>query len=144
MEHNRWETAIRRLEVAVRPGARDDEILAAIDGFRHTADGTPLSQVCIEFACGGVPLAVMAQMKESLERLSRDNRELRQRQAADEAARARVEVRLDAAYRRVHELTQQVLAAQRAAAAAEPEFADGSGSGKLSAGGARSGQPVDA
>jgi septal ring factor EnvC (AmiA/AmiB activator) len=122
MERNRWETAIRRLEAAVHPGTADDEVIAAVNGFRRTADGIPLSQVCIEFSCGGVPLADLARLKETLERLDRDNRELRRKLAVEEAAQASAERRLDDAYRRISELTEEALAAQRLAEAVERDF----------------------
>jgi hypothetical protein len=148
MERNKWETAVRCLEAGVQPDAGDAAVLAAVDGFRRIAKGTPLSQICIEFACGGVPLAVLAQMKESLERLNRDNLELRRKVAADEVARAGGETRLDAAYRRIHELTQEALAARRQADAAEREPAGDpavvleTGSGRLRAAGRRQPQPA--
>jgi len=122
MERNRWETAIRCLEVAVHSNTRDDEVIAAINGFRRTAEGLPLSQVCIEFACGGVPLADLAQLKDTLERLNRDNIELRRKLAVEEAAQASTARRLDDAYRRIYELTEEAIAAQRLAKAAEKEF----------------------
>jgi hypothetical protein len=124
MERNRWETAIRCLEVAVHPNTRDDEVLAAVNGFRRTVEGTPLSQVCLEFACGGVPLAELAAMKENLERLRRENLDLRRELTVNESAQAETARRLDAAYRRIYELTEQAAAAQRLAEAIEREFAD--------------------
>ena len=122
MERTRWETAIRCLEVAVHPNTSDDELIAAVNGFRRTAEGLPLSQVCIEFACGGVPLADLAQIKDMLDRLNRDNLELRRKLALEEAAQASAAGRLDDAYRRIHELTQEAIAAQRLAQATEREF----------------------
>ena len=124
MERNRWETAIRCLEVAVHPTTREDEVIAAVNGFRRTADGVPLSQVCVEFACGGVPVAELAAMKESLERLNRENRELRRRLAVEEAAQEEAADRLDKAHRRIFELTEETAAAKRQAEAGEREFAD--------------------
>ncbi|HTQ33884.1 MAG TPA: hypothetical protein VMI30_06910 [Stellaceae bacterium] len=124
MERNRWETAIRCLEIAVHPTTRDDEVIAAVNGFRRTADGVPLSQVCVEFACGGVPVAELAAMKESLERLNRENRELRRRLAVEEATQEDAAERLDKAHRRIFELTEETAAAKRQAEAAEREFAD--------------------
>ena len=122
MERNRWETAIRCLEVAVHPNTSDDELIAAVNGFRRTAEGLPLSRVCIEFACGGVPLADLAQMKDMLERLNRDNLELRRKLAVEEAAQTSAARRLDEAYHRIHQLTQEAMAAQRLAEATEQEF----------------------
>ena len=124
MERNRWETAIRCLEVAVHPNTRDDEIVAAVNGFRRTVEGLPLSQVCIEFACGGVPLAELANMKETLERLQHENRELRRRLTVEETAQAEAAQRLDAAYRRIYELTEEAASAQRVTKATEREFED--------------------
>jgi hypothetical protein len=122
MERNKWETAIRCLEVATHPHTSDDEVVAAVNGFRRTAEGLPLSQVCIEFACGGVPLADLAQIKDTLQRLNRENLELRRKLAVEEAAQASSERRLDDAYRRIHELTREAVAAQHLAETTEQEF----------------------
>jgi len=124
MERNRWETAIRCLEMAVHPNTRDDEVVAAVNGFRRTVEGMPLSQVCIEFACGGVPLADLANMKDTLERLQRENRELKRRITVEEAAQAAAAQRLDAAYRRIFELTEEAASAKRITEAAKREFDD--------------------
>lgn len=124
MERNRWETAIRCLEVAVHPNTSDDEMVAAVNGFRRTVEGLPLSQVCLEFACGGVPLADLARMKDTLERLNRDNLELRRKLAVEEAAQTNAARSLDDAYRRIYQLTEEAMAAQRLAEAAEKEFAE--------------------
>jgi hypothetical protein len=124
MERNRWETAIRCLEVAVHPNTREDQVVAAIDGFRRTVEGTPVSRVCIEFACGGVPLSELAEMKATIERLDRENRALRRGLAVEEAAQAEAAGRLDNAYRRIYELTEEAAAAQRRVETAEQGFAD--------------------
>jgi hypothetical protein len=124
MERNRWETAIRCLEVAVHPNTRDDEAIAAVNGFRRTAEGVPLGQICIEFACGGLPLAELAAMKDNLDRLRRENLELRRKLAVDEAAQQEAARRLDAVHRRIYELTEEAAAAHRAAEAVEREFGD--------------------
>jgi hypothetical protein len=124
MERNKWETAIRCLEVAVHPNTGDDEVVAAVNGFRRTVEGMPLSQICTEFAGGGAPLADLANMRDTLQRLQRDNRELRRKLAVDEAAQAEAEQRLDTAYRRIYELTEEAASAERRAEAAEREFED--------------------
>jgi hypothetical protein len=124
MERNRWETAIRCLEVAVHPNTRDDEVVAAVNGFRRTVEGLPLSQVCVEFAGGGAPLAGLVNTRDTLERLQRENRELRRKLAVEEAAQAEAEQRLDTAYRRIYELTEEAASAQRQVEAAEREFED--------------------
>jgi hypothetical protein len=110
--------------VAVHPNTRDDEVIAAVNGFRRTAEGAPLSQICIEFACGGVPLAELAAMKDNLDRLRRENQDLRRKLSVDEAAQQEAARRLDAAHRRIYELTEEAVAAQRAAEALEREFED--------------------
>src|SRR5216683_1545267 len=88
MERNKWETAIRCLEVALHPHTSDDEVLAGVNGFRRTADGMPLSQVCGELAGGGLPLGPPAELTEKLARLGRENLELRRKLAVEEAAQA--------------------------------------------------------
>jgi hypothetical protein len=122
MDGNRWEPAIHCLEVAVHPATRDDQLIAAVNAFRHAAEGLPLSRICIEFACGGVPLAELARFKETIERLNRENRELRRKLAVEEAAQTSTARRLDDAHRRLFELTEEAMAAQRLAEAAEQEF----------------------
>src|SRR5215469_13834622 len=124
MERSRWETAIRCLEVAVHPNTRDDEVVAAVNGFRRTAEGVPLGQVCIEFACGGVPLAELAAMKENLDRLRRENLELRRKLIVDEAAQGEAAGRLDVAHRRIYELTEEAAAARRLAETIARDFED--------------------
>jgi hypothetical protein len=124
MERHRWETAIRCLEIAVHPNTGDDEVIAAVNGFRRTADGLPLSQVCTEFARGGPHPAEPAQMKDALDQLQRENRELRRQLAVEKAAQAEAAQRLETAYRRIYELTEEAARAQRQAQAAEREFED--------------------
>ena len=46
MERNRWEIAIRCLEIALHPNTSDEEVIAAVNGFRRTAEGTPLRELC--------------------------------------------------------------------------------------------------
>jgi hypothetical protein len=123
MERNRWETAIRCLEVAVHPNTSNDEVIAAVNGFRRTADGTPLSQVCAGVATVPVPLADQPMLKDKLDELNRENLELRRKLAIEEAAQASTARCLDAAFRRVHELTGELAAAQYRAETAEQEFA---------------------
>jgi hypothetical protein len=124
MERNRWETAIRCLEIAVHPSTSDDEMIAAVNGFRRTVEGQPLSQVCIELICGGIPLPDLATLKDQLGRLHRENLEFRRKLAVEEAAQASTACRLDAAFRRIHELTEELALARHQAEIAEQEFAD--------------------
>lgn len=124
MDGNRWEPAIRCLGIAVHPATRDDQMVAAVNAFRRAAEGLPLSQICIEFACGGVPLAELARFKDTIERLNRENRELRRKLAVEEAAQTSTARRLDDAHRRIFELTEEAVAARRLAETAEQEFAE--------------------
>jgi len=80
MERNKWEIAIRCLEVALHPNTSDDEVVAAVNGFRRTARGRPLSQICSEFASKDAvgPGAAAEDWQEKLDRLSRENLDLRQ------------------------------------------------------------------
>jgi hypothetical protein len=91
MERNRWEKAIRCLEVALHPNTGDDEVIAGVNGFRRTADGTRLRDICAELAGkagdGGSPIADPAQTA-ALKQL-RD------------------------AERRIHELSAEIQAAER-------------------------------
>lgn len=103
---NKWETAIRCLEVALHPNTSDDEVIAAVNGYRRTANGTPLREVCIELAgrCS-----------------DRRDTVTRAEEGTEESNRLDQEV-LDLrheAERRVRELSEDLLAAQQRANLAE-------------------------
>lgn len=96
MERNRWETAIRCLEVALHPNTADGEVIAGVNGFRRTAGGTPLGAICRELAgadrsdgAAGDPAAATA-----LDALGRENlalrRELDREREEQEAALQRL------------------------------------------------------
>jgi hypothetical protein len=91
MERNRWETAIRCLEVALHPNTADDEVIAGVNGFRRTADGTRLRDICAELAgnAGDGGGAVV------------------------DPVQTAVLERLRAAERRIHELSAEIQAAER-------------------------------
>ena len=102
------------LEIAVHPNTGNDEVVAAVNGFRRTAEATPLSQICREYAASGAPLAEARQMP------GRDRpAQSRECRAAEETSRLNrrrtlpAARRLDTAYRRVYELTEEALAARR-------------------------------
>jgi hypothetical protein len=120
MERNRWETAIRCLEVALHPHTSDDEVIAGVNGFRRTADGMPLRQVCAAFAGaerdGRVVSAEAARWRAKLDRLYRENLALRARLKAEEERRVAAESRLP-------EIEQELRLAQSRADAAEQAFA---------------------
>ena len=63
-------------------------------------------------------------MKDNLDRLRRENRELRRKLSVDEAAQHEAAQRLDAAHRRIYELTEEAAAAHHAAEAVGREFED--------------------
>jgi hypothetical protein len=90
MERNRWEKAISCLEVALHPNTRDDEVIAGVNGFRRTADGTPLRDICAELAGKSGDAAP----------------------AADPAQTAALES-LREAERRIHELSADIRAAEQ-------------------------------
>ena len=133
MERNRWETAIRCLEIAVHPGTDDREVVAAINGFRRTAHDAPLLQLCREFAgpaSGGTSAAA-----EELQRLARENRALRQKLEEAETSRKATLQRLRDAEQRAHQVGEELLAAEERADAAERRLAEFLGAyGRMSGG----------
>ncbi len=125
MERNRWATAIRCLEIALHPNTSDDEVLAAVNGFRRTAGNTPLSEVCVGFAQENTHIADLAEWTARFARLSRENLELRQR--LDQAGKTqRIDTirPADDTERRQHEINEELLATQRRAALAEHRLDD--------------------
>jgi septal ring factor EnvC (AmiA/AmiB activator) len=130
MERNRWETAIRCLEVAVHPKTSDEEAIAAIRGFRRTARDVPMSQLC-----RALPDATPAHLLGRLDQLNQENRELRRRLAEAEARHGAALSNLQAAHRRIEELGGELLAAEARAEAAERHLAEFSGAyGRITGG----------
>jgi hypothetical protein len=128
MERNRWETAIRCLEVALHPNTNDDEVIAAVNAFRRTANGTPLSDVCAEIAGGDDDdrrtAASPRGWRETLDRLSRENLDLRRKLESGETSRIAIVRRLHEAEQNVRDLSEDLASAQRRAGAAEQQLAD--------------------
>ncbi|HWB50239.1 MAG TPA: hypothetical protein VG651_14100 [Stellaceae bacterium] len=122
MERNRWETAIRCLEIAVHPNTSDEEALAAIRGFRRTARNAAVSQFGQTFA-GGVP----AHLLDRLDQLNQENRELRRRIAETEADRTDMRSRLQQAEHQTREIGRALLAAEQRADTAERRLAESQG-----------------
>ena len=140
MERNRWDTAIRCLEIAVHPTTSNEEIIAAINGFRRTADNAPLSQVCRELAGAGAaaPRApTVAETGKTLDRLTRENLELRQKIGAIEDSRTAALRRLEEAERQAEEIGSELVAAEQRADAAEQRLAEFRGTYGQSSGGSR-------
>jgi hypothetical protein len=85
---------MRCLEVALHPNTDDGEVLAAVNGFRRTAQGMPLRDLCAEFAVGEregrAVSAEAARWRPKLDRLHDENLALRRRlkQAEDRYAAA--------------------------------------------------------
>jgi chromosome segregation ATPase len=128
MERNRWETAIRCLEVALHPHTNDEEVIAGVNGFRRTADGTPLSEVCIEFAGkdydGYDSITDSARRTEKFDRLNRENTDLRRELEIEASSRIIALRRVQETERRVRDLSEKLLAAHRRASDVEQQFAD--------------------
>jgi septal ring factor EnvC (AmiA/AmiB activator) len=122
MERNRWETAIRCLEIAVHPGTDDREVVAAINGFRRTAHNAPLHQLCREFA--GVPSTNTSAAADELQRLARENLVLRQKLEEADTSRKAILQRLHDAEQRSDEIGEELLAAEQRADAAERRLAE--------------------
>lgn len=121
MERKRWDTAIHCLEIALHPNTTDDEVLAAVNGFRRTAAGTPLSRVCSEFAGRGHDGCDLAEWQD---RLTRENIELRRQSEAGEDRETAAALRLSEAERRIGELGKALATAEGQAAEADRQLAD--------------------
>lgn len=124
MERNRCETAIRCLEVALHPNAKDGEVIAAVNGFRRTAKGRPLREVCVELFGKGHDARTPAPPPAKLDRLIRENLDLRRKLEAQEADQAAAAHRLREAEQRLRDLSDELLAADRRASAAEQQLAN--------------------
>jgi len=89
------------------------------------AEAKSLSQVGAEFAAGGAPRAPspdLAPLAQKLDQLIHENLDLRRRFALEEEAHAGTSDRLDGAYRRIQELTEELAEALRQVEVAEQEF----------------------
>lgn len=129
MERNRWETALRCLEIAVHPNTSDEEVVAAVRGFRRTAGKTPLIELCREFA--SAPDHLLSR----LEQLNRTNLVLRHKMEEIEAERAAAVRDLQAAEQRAQETGSELLAAEHRAGVAEQRLAEFQGAyGRISGG----------
>jgi chromosome segregation ATPase len=122
MERNRWETAIRCLEIAVHPATDDREVLAAINGFRRTAHNAPLQQLCRELA--GAPSNGASAVADELQRLARENLALRHKLEEADARRNSILRRLQDAEQRSDEIGEELLAAEERADDAERRLAE--------------------
>jgi hypothetical protein len=124
MERNRWETAIRCLEVALHPNTADEEVVAAVCAFRRVVNGRSLYDICA--AVIGVADAAANPVATAVprERLSRENHELRSKLADAEAARSVVVERLRQAQRRLGESHAELHTARDEAAACAQRIAE--------------------
>jgi hypothetical protein len=103
MDRNRWETALRCLEIAVHPNTSDKEVIAAVNGFRRTADRVALRQLC-----GGAAAAPPEHLLDRLDQLNRENRELRRGLADSEKQRAAAARTLEQAELRAENAEQRL------------------------------------
>jgi hypothetical protein len=126
MERNRWATAIRCLEIALHPNTSDDEVLAAVNGFRRTAGKTPLGDICLGFAHDNTHVTDLAEWTERFARLSRENLELRRRLDLAQTQRIDTVRRVDDTQQRqrLQEMNEELLSARRRAALAEQRLDD--------------------
>jgi septal ring factor EnvC (AmiA/AmiB activator) len=133
MERNRWETAIRCLEIAVHPATNDREVLAAINGFRRTAHSASLRQLCCEF--GGSASSGASAVADELQRLARENLALRQKLEEADASRKAILQRLHDAEQHSDAIGEELLTAEQRADAAERRLAEFRGAyGRISGG----------
>ena len=112
MERNRWESAIRCLELALHPNTADAEVIAGINGYRRIAAGTPLGEVCREYADAKPGPDALAPPATD-EALSRENRELRRRLEREQAGQFDALRRLQEAERVIRELSDEFRAEQQ-------------------------------
>jgi hypothetical protein len=124
MERDRWATAIRCLEIALHPNTSDDEVLAAVNGFRRTAGNTPLSDICGGFVRDNARVGDLAEWTERFARLSRENLELRRRLDLAKTQRLDGASEGDATEERLSRAGEELAAAQRRAALAEQRLDD--------------------
>src|SRR5882672_2085359 len=128
MERNRCETAIHCLEVSLHPGTNDQEIIAAVNGFRRTAAGASLREICTTLVgrrdAARTRLDHLAARQQTLDRLSRENQQLRGRLEAQETSQTITGRRLQQAERRVSTLSDELAAAQNRVLDAERELAE--------------------
>jgi hypothetical protein len=103
MERNRWESAIRCLELALHPNTADAEVIAGVNGFRRAAAGAPLGEVCREFA-GAATVG---------DDLSQENLDLRRRLEHQRASQEAALARLREAERVIHGLSEDIRAEQQ-------------------------------
>ncbi|HTT79243.1 MAG TPA: hypothetical protein VMF86_06150 [Stellaceae bacterium] len=122
MERNRWETAIRCLEVALHPNTGDDEVIAAVHGFRRIVAGWTLREVGTDLT-GALRTANTAAAADDT-RLSRENRDLRGRLAAAEQLQVDTAADLAEARRQIDEWRDEARRARDEAAAGARQFAE--------------------
>jgi septal ring factor EnvC (AmiA/AmiB activator) len=122
MERNRWETAIRCLEVALHPNTGDDEVVAAVHGFRRIVAGWTLREVCADLT--GLRAAHTAAATAEETPLRRENRELRGKLAAAEQRQADMAEDLAEARRQLGEWRDEARHARDEAAAGARQFAE--------------------
>ncbi len=103
MERNRWESAIRCLELALHPHTADAEVIAGVNGFRRAAAGTPLGEVCRDYA--GAATAG--------DNISQENLDLRRRLEQQRANQAEALARLHEAERVIRGLSEELRAEQQ-------------------------------
>ncbi|HXP04818.1 MAG TPA: hypothetical protein VN808_11905 [Stellaceae bacterium] len=103
MERNRWESAIRCLELALHPNTADAEVIAGVNGFRRAAAGIPLGEVCRDYA-GATPAG---------DDLSQENLDLRRRLEHQRASQEEALARLREAERVIRDLSDDIRAEQQ-------------------------------
>jgi hypothetical protein len=124
MERKSWDTAIRCLEIAVHPNTSDEELIAAVNGFRRTAAGAPLSRICREFAEGARTPANTRHLLERLDQVNQENRELRRKAAEADAGRTAALRRAAEAEQQARDIAGAALAAEHRADVAEQRLAE--------------------
>ena len=107
MERNRWESAIRCLELALHPNTADSEVIAGVNGFRRAAAGAALGDICRDYA-GVAPAGGD---------LAHENLDLRRRLEHQRASQEEALARLREAERVIRGLSEDIRAEQHSFAA---------------------------
>jgi len=126
MERNRWETAIRCLEIAVHPNTSDEEVIAAINGFRRTANATSLGRLrrTLSEAAAADDESPLAEGRRRLDQLISENLRLRRKIHEAETERAAALQRAQDAGLQAKRVSEELLVAEHRADVAEQRLAE--------------------
>ena len=124
MERQKLRTVMRCLEIALHPNTRDEEIVAAVHGFRRTVGTASFPEICLEFARTNDPQGCAPEWHQQLHRLGRENLALQRDIEALRNLESLTGSRISEANERIRELEDELDAARRRARDAEKQTAE--------------------